>query len=304
MCSHRHFSPALFAPAFMAVLGLAAPFLAPLRADEKVGMPDLSQVDQTCLPTSTANLILWFGKHGYPRLIMKGATEDERESRTVHQIMADTDARFDWGTRMDEVTVGIKKYIHDAGYQCDVEYRGLEGRGAPFEQDWLKENDAPNKGFILLLLYCHLNPMTRTFTPAWGAGHAVTLVNPDPDAMLIHDPAHEDDETGRKIVTPHVIPDGTLETYAGPESVAGLMLLSGSLLEAPGDADVMLSGAVCVTMHPPDEGTVAGTSPAPGTSPTATLAGTGGPSAPMAPVSTGAQGTSWWMSLFDFFFTK
>jgi hypothetical protein len=148
-----------------------------------------------------------------------------------------------------------------------------------------------------------VNPLTRTFTPAWGAGHAVTLVNPDPDAMLIHDPAHEDDETGRKIVTPHVIPDGMLQTYAGPESVAGLMLLSGSLLEAPGDADVMLSGAVCVTMHPPDEGAVAETTSSAG-SPTATLAGTGGTSAPVAPAAAGAQNTSWWMTLFDFFFTK
>jgi hypothetical protein len=295
-----HSSFALTAPAVLAILGI---FAGPLRADEKVGMPDLSQVDQTCLPTSTANLILWFGKHGYPKLIMPGTTEDERESRTVHQIMADTDARFDWGTRMDDVTVGIQKYIHDAGYQCDVEYRGLEGKGAPFQQDWLKQSDEPNKGFILLLLYCHMNPMTRTFTPAWNAGHAVTLVNPDPDAMLIHDPAHQDDETGRKIVTPYVIPDGTLTTYGSSESVAGLMLLSGSLLEAPGDATVMLSGAVCVTMHPASEGGLIGTT-TPAGSPTATLAGTGGTTAPTMPASSGQQGSSWWMSIFNFLFTK
>jgi hypothetical protein len=297
------FSFTRFAPALWAVLGLAASFATPLRADEKVGMPDLSQVDQTCLPTSTANLILWFGKHGYPKLIMPGATQDERESRTVHRIMADTDARFDWGTRMDAVTVGIEKYINDAGYQCDVEYRGLEGKGAPFQQDWLKENDDANKGFILLLLYCRVNPMTRTFTPAWNAGHAVTLVNPDPDAMLIHDPAHEDDETGRKIVTPYVIPDGTLVTYEGSESVAGLMLLSGSLLEAPSDAVVMVSGAVCVTMHPAGEGNVAGTS-SPAGSPAATLAGTGGATGPVAPATSGRQSSSWWMSIFNFLFTK
>jgi hypothetical protein len=289
-----------FAPALLAVLGIAVSSSASLRADEKVGMPDLSQVDQTCLPTSTANLILWFGKHGYPKLIMPGVTQDERESRTVHQIMADTDARFDWGTRMAKVTVGIEKYIRDAGYQCDVEYRGLEGKGAPFQQDWLKENDEPNKGFILLLIYCHVNPMSRTFTPAWGAGHAVTLVNPDPDAMLIHDPAHEDDETGRKIVTPMVISDGTLVTYEGSESVAGLMLLSGSLLEAPPDATVMVSGAVCVTMHADNDSSVAGTA-TPSGSPTATLAGIGGTSAPAAPAS---QSSPWWMSIFNFLFTK
>ena len=33
----------------------------PLLPSKKDGMPDLSQEEQTCLPTSTANLIVWFG---------------------------------------------------------------------------------------------------------------------------------------------------------------------------------------------------------------------------------------------------
>jgi hypothetical protein len=118
--------------------------------------------------------------------------------------------------------------------------------------------------------------------------------------MLIHDPAHEDDETGRKIITPYVIPDGTLMSDGGSESVAGLMLLSGSLLEAPDDSIVMLSGAVCVTMHPADEGVLAGTH-ASATSSTATLAGTGGT---LSPASSGRPGSSWWMSIFNYLFTK
>jgi hypothetical protein len=121
--------------------------------------------------------------------------------------------------------------------------------------------------------------------------------------MLIHDPAHQDDETGRKIVTPYVIPDGRLTTYEGSESVAGLMLLSGSLLEAPGDASVMLSGAVCVTMHPVNDGSLIGTTTPAGSS-TATLAGTGGATFSAAPTPSGRQGSPWWMSVFNFFFTK
>ena len=42
-------------------LCLAGLLFLPAVAIEKEGMPDLSQVDQTCLPTSTANLIVWFG---------------------------------------------------------------------------------------------------------------------------------------------------------------------------------------------------------------------------------------------------
>ncbi len=232
--------------AFRWVLWLAC---LPLLADEKVGMPDLAQVDQTCLPTSMANLIIWFGHHGYPKLILSGSTRDEAELHTVHQIMADTDARFDLGTEMDNVTSGIEKYIKDAGYSSTVEYRGLEGQGQPFTQDWLKENDEPNKGFILLLAYIHADLQTNNFTPAWNAGHAVTLVNAEPDMLLIHDPAHDEDQTGRKIITPFPLAQGTFHEMGKSESVAGLMLLNGSLLEGPPDSRVMLVGAVCITMQ-------------------------------------------------------
>jgi hypothetical protein len=222
----------------------------PAVAAEKIGMPDLAQVEQTCLPTSTANLIIWFGHHGYPKLLAPGASEDERDLHVVHRLMVDTDARFDWGTRLDAVTLGIKKYIREAGYDCDVEYRGLDGQGAAFSQDWLQENDSHNKGFILLLAYCHIDPQSGTYTPAWKAGHAVTLVNAEPDLLLIHDPAHLDDETGRKILTPHLLSSGTWVDPRGRVPASGLLLLTGSLLEAPPDSMVLLVGAVCVTMEP------------------------------------------------------
>ncbi len=212
-------------------------------------MPDLAQVDQTCLPTSTANLILWFGHHGYPKLIASGATEDERDLHTVHRLMEATNARFDLGTPMDAVTEGIQKYIRSCGYESDVEYRGLDGKGPAFTQDWLGENDEANKGFILLLAYCHYDTRTRSASPAWNAGHAVTLVNYEPETLLINDPAHNDDETGRKILTSQVLNDASWRDQDGTRSAAGLLLLTGSLLEAPPSSQVLLAGAVCVTMH-------------------------------------------------------
>jgi len=275
------------------VLFLAAALLAgiPAWGLEKGGMPDLAQVDQTCLPTSTANLLIWFGKHGYPKLILPGDTEDDREAHTVHMIMADTGARYDIGTEMDAVTKGIETYIHSAGYACDVEYRGLQGTGAAFTPDWLRENDKPDKGFILLLTYCQYHRESNSFVDAWNAGHAVTLVNAEPDMLLIHDPAHESDATGRKIVTPLPLKDGVFLDQNTQLPVAGLMMLSGSLLEAPPDSGVMLTGAVCVTMRPggPD-------SPTPVAAPNSLLAGTGsgtGPASTPATVSTPAH-RSWW----------
>jgi hypothetical protein len=91
-------------------------------------MPDIGQEEQTCLPTSTANLIVWFGSHGYPKLIASGDSKDNNYAHTVHRIMDATAASYQLGTRTDAITYGIEKYVHDAGYACDVEYRGLDWR--------------------------------------------------------------------------------------------------------------------------------------------------------------------------------
>lgn len=282
----------------------------PVGADEKPGMPDLAQIEETCLPTSTANLIIWFGKHGYPKLIVDGDGKEDGYIHTVHRIMGATDARFDWGTRMEKVTIGIDKYIKDAGYDCDVEYRGLDygekdgKKPLPFSQDWLKDNDDPNKGFILLLGYIHYSPGSNTFSPAIYAGHAVTLVNAESDMLLIHDPAHYEDETGRKIITPQTLTQGIYQETGMSASVSGLLLLSGSLLEAPPDSEVLLKGAVCVTMHPPGQPK---TQPSPISNAPEGLvaAGKGDASSPSAtPGAPGNTTTNWWEWFFDLFFKK
>jgi hypothetical protein len=306
--------------------GLAVALALPLSAAEKPGMPDLAQEEQTCLPTSTANLIVWFGTHGYPKLIVPGDNADDGYIHTVHRIMDATDASYQLGTRTEAITYGIAKYIKDAGYGCDVEYRGLDWTQAkypqivddklqdkykeyqktpqPFTQDWLQGNDDPTKGFILLLAYVVFDRNTNSFRDAINAGHAVTLVNAEPDMILIHDPAHYNDEPGRKILTPELLTGGTFQLPGYPAPVAGLMLLSGSLLEAPDDSDVLLTGAVCVTMHPinSDSNVIASA----GGAPNSTIGGKGSTATtttsttkPQAPADAG-----WGMWLFNLFFSK
>ncbi len=316
--------------ALTASILLATVQLAPARAEQKVGMPDLAQEEETCLPTSTANLIVWFGKHGYPKLIVPGDSDDDGYIHTVHAIMADTNARYDLGTRTDWVTRGIRKYITNAGYGCDVEYRGIDWsmvrsprivkdyqsgetdgsitKPQAFTPDWLGENGDPQKGFILLLAYCRVDRATNTFVNALHAGHAVTLVDAQPDTLLIHDPAHWDGGPGRKIITPETLTDGTFQLPGYNVPVNGLMLLSGSLLEAPPESVVMLTGAVCITMHPDDDagsavatlaGAPAGTIGAAPTSPSPATA----PAAPR-PAAPASNHESWAMWLFDWFFGK
>ena len=323
-------TPRLLASHFVLGLCLAGLGMVSVLAAEKEGMPDLGQEEQTCLPTSTANLIIWFGTHGYPKLIVNGDSQDNGYAHTVHALMTATNARYDLGTRTDAIAYGIEKYIHDAGYGCDVEYRGLDWSQAkypqivedqegekykaymktpsPFTQDWLQENNDPNKGFILLLAYITFDRDTNTFHDAINAGHAVTLVNAEPDMILIHDPAHYNDEPGRKILTPEPLTGGTFQLPGYDAPVAGLLLLTGSLLEAPPDAGVLLTGAVCITMHPASEGTkIIGSSP----DASGAMVGGSGPntpapaSAPAAPAAPAASPTtSWAMWLFDLLFKK
>jgi hypothetical protein len=262
-------------------------------------------------------------------LIVPGDSPDDGFIHTVHALMSATNARYDLGTRTDAITSGIETYVRDAGYSCDVEYRGLDWgmvkfpqivkdydaerykqldrRPAAFTQDWLQDNRDPNKGFILLLAYVTFDRATNAFTDAINAGHAVTLVNAEPDTLLIHDPAHWDDEPGRKIITPTELTGGVFQLPGYNAPVDGLLLLSGSLLEAPPGAGVMLTGAVCITMHPGNEGSAVIASAA--GAPTATIGGSNNvttPSAPSpAPASApAAANTSWAMWVFDLLFKK
>ena len=314
----------------IALLGLClvALLASPIRADEKEGMPDLCQEEQTCLPTSTANLIVWFGLHGYPKLIVPGDSRDDGYIHTVHRIIENVDATYQEGTRTEAITYGIAKYIHDAGYGCDVEYRGIDWTQAkfpnnivddkiedkykafqktpvPFTQDWLQGNNDANKCFLLLIEYVSFDRGTNSFRNPI-AGHAVTLVNAEPDMILIHDPAHYNDEPGRKILTPEVLTGGTFQLPGYNAPVAGLMLLTGSLLDGPDDSLKLLTGAVCVTMHPVnDKATIISSA---GPSPSSTIGGTKGTVTPATPPSTTGAATpattSWGMWLFSLLFGK
>jgi hypothetical protein len=310
---------------------LAACFLAASAsagAQQKGGMPDLSQEGQTCLPTSTANLIVWFGHHGYPKLLLSGATEEERDLHTLHAIMTDTDARYDLGTRPDAITYGIGKYIRDAGYNCDVEYRGLDWSQvryiipvrdslgakyqedartpAAFTQDWLQQNRDPNHGFILLLAYARYDHNANMWSDAINAGHAVTLVSATPDTILVDDPAHYDDEPGRKILTPTELTNGFFRLPGFNAPVAGLLVLEGSLLGRPENSSVLLTGAVCVTMHPdaaPGTDIIASAAGSPNATITGSTSVPGAKTGPVPAKPAGNQG-GWGTWIFTMLFGK
>jgi hypothetical protein len=291
----------------LGLLVIAAFLASPVQAREKEGMPDLAQVEQTCFPTAVANLMVWFSHNGYPNLLASGDDEDGRNLHTIHLIMAASDARFDWGTRQETLTAGIQKFVRQAGYDADVEYRGLDyglspKQPQPLTEDWLYGNDDPNKGYILLFSYCTFHPDSNSYTDTLGIGHAVTLVNAEPGLMLIHDPAHESTGIGRKIITPTILTSGSWQAGDVSLPVTGLMLVSGTLLEAPDNSQVMLTGAICITMHPAAPAGAAAPPANPDSGPARSIDGATPGTAPSPPPA--AEKRSWWMWIFDLLLKK
>ncbi len=80
------------------------------------------------------------------------------------------------------------------------------------------------------------------------------------------------------------------------------MLLSGSLLEAPPHAEVMVTGAVCITMHPGQPLNKPGTTPVNG--PDSHIAGNDAPAAPVTPPAQTNDRSSWIDWIFNLFFAK
>ena len=91
---------------------------------------------------------------------------------------------------------------------------------------------------------------------------------------------------------PRRSPRGSFDDDGSPVPVAGLLMLSGSLLEAPPDSQVMLTGAVCITLRQ-----AGSASPGPKAGPNALLAGPGG-STPVGagPANSASTANSGWWS--------
>jgi len=324
----------LSASAAVLGLGLFGLGLLSASAAEKPGMPCLTQEEGTCLPTSTANLMVWFGLHGYPKLIVKGDSAANGYIHTVHAMITAVHATYQFGTDTMAITYGIQKYIRDAGYSADVEYRGIDWSQikskdiikdadldaykkayrtpAAFSQDWLQQNNDSNKGFILLVIYAKYNPETGVFSNP-VAGHAVTLVNAEPDTLVIHDPANDASYPGRKILTPRQLVGGSFEAPGFHASTEGLMILDAPIDEMwhPVNGVILLTGAVCVTMHPDSnetsivKGTVGSPNGVIGANPGDTAKnGTGstGSNHGTTPAPTAQRDWATW--LFDYFFKK
>jgi hypothetical protein len=215
----------------------------------KMGMPDLAQLQNNCLPTSAANLLIWFGQHGFPNLLADHLTSPLDTTAIVRDVMDRTRADYYTGTPSEYICTGLAQYIHDKGYGCTITYRGpaTEERFSP---SWLDENKIATKGFLLLFAYVKYVPSGGYYQSSSAFGHVVTLVSATPSgSLLIRDPRHREPDHGGKLIVPKMVRDASWKDVHGNVlSEQPLWIFDGAQLEANPGSQAILTGAIRIEL--------------------------------------------------------
>jgi hypothetical protein len=224
----------------LSVSGLCAP------AASKYTMPDLRQVDSTCFPNAAANLIYWFGQNGYPQLLPKEPDEKARQDKLVTRLIIQCRTTFLQGTPFQSLVDGISNYMSSCGCDAQLTYRGFNSK--ELNEDWFKENEHDNKGFILCIGYCQLKG-DKDLVEERNTGHAVTLLQYTDHVAVLNDSAHAKGQSGRRVV--RLASSGPIRYHSGNHHVYNceVIYLEG-MPDLPKDVVATLIGAICVEMLP------------------------------------------------------
>ncbi len=193
--------------------------------DKVSATPDLTQTDPRsnfggggknyCAPVAVSNSFVWLSEHGYPKLLPASwatlSKFPEKEQLLYKQIaLAKTlgsheymDTQAEEGTFVDNVLLGIKKYVLDKGYSIRrLEYQGFRSSLHEFDTGsrrprlaWLKQGLLGNSGVWLHIGWYRFKSESRTYVRT--GGHWVTLVGYGVDEknqtanniLIIHNPA-------------------------------------------------------------------------------------------------------------------
>ncbi len=234
---------------------------------DKLAMPDLEQTKNNCVPTSAANLMLWFGENGFPQLMTVRAKDGKAENTesvdegVIRALVQRTKSDDKTGTPSDQMCSGLAKYVHDAGYGCTITYRGLL-TSKRFDLKWLDENRNHNTGFLLLFAYVKYDDGAKGYKTSADFGHAVTLVAATENGLLVNDPQHVSGQDGKRFLEVTVDDDSVWREETG-KIVAKhpLFVFNGEKLEAPPGSRAILTGAIRIVLLPnvesePKEGAI------------------------------------------------
>jgi hypothetical protein len=246
--------------------------------------PDLTQTDPRgkfaenginyCAPVAVSNSFVWLSEHGYPKLlpnVPKGeSTNIVSRQLSLVKILGSSDymdTKADEGTYVDNVLLGIKKYVLKQGYSIkNISYQGFRSNLAEFDGGArsprlasLKQGLIGKSAVWLNIGWYQHNPNSGTYVRV--GGHWITLVGYGIDkdnkhidnGLIVHNPSPRSGNTFHNDFVSLVPVQGVLVSRRGllgfPRPAWGFYKIVGDLVPLPGSDTVILESAVILELY-------------------------------------------------------
>lgn len=158
-----------------------------------------------CGPTAISNSLIWFSKHGYPKLITDYGDQKKSQYELIYKLASkEFIGTGHNGSRPSEILLGIKRFLDYHNYsESEIKYDGFR----PVPQEFQTGNGIPdlinakshivNKDAVWLNLGWYRYDLSKDEYTRSG-GHWVTMVGygfngkeTDTSSLIIHDPETE-----------------------------------------------------------------------------------------------------------------
>lgn len=224
---------------------------APLHAASKYTMPDLDQEENTCFPAAASNVIYWLGENGYPKLLPPVVAGENRHRRLFNQLLVHCNVSYRFGTKFETMAKGLAAFFKEHGYDnVRISYQGFGG--APLSgTGWFEKNAQDNVGFILCIDYVNKKG-EKEFADTESLGHCVSLLTYDNNVAVILDPAHDVGTRSRFTFGFQPVRNARFTDSHGSYPMNLLYELSGAPTNSHPANAVILTGAICIEMPPPE----------------------------------------------------
>lgn len=157
-----------------------------------------------CGPTAASNALMWFGRHGFPKLTPPAPDALSEQSKMIDILASKNymNTADKNGTKLPVVICGIKNYVSVCGYSvASIQYKGINQCPQQYligeipDLNWMAENTAGLTGQLLGIGWYKYDKQTNIYR-RFG-GHYLTVVGCEKDAsidnvpyvLLVHNPA-------------------------------------------------------------------------------------------------------------------
>jgi hypothetical protein len=250
--------------------------------------PDLTQTDPRgqfaengtnyCAPVAVSNSFVWLSEHGYAKLLPNNDNIPLKDSQTgiaarqiaLAKILSSAEymnTKADEGTYVDNVLLGIKKYVLKQGYAIkQLSYQGFRSNLAEFDigmrrprLNLLKQGLIGKSGVWLNIGWYQFNASSNTYVRV--GGHWVTLVGygidkdnkPANNMLIVHNPSPRAGATFHNDFIALQPIQGVLVSRRGllgfPRPAWGFYKIVGDLSPVPGSDTAILESAITLELY-------------------------------------------------------